>query len=127
MMRIASAVSVVFLLFCTSAFACQFDTDCEVGSKCVKKRNALYGVCLDGLSPGNSNDQEPVYDPLDPNETTGDTCQFDTDCGPGSVCVKGKNKIYGACLRKMDTSVGEGVGMLVVTFLRDIVAKFNRA
>ena len=87
-------------LVCASAqpsLACQFDTDCEPGSICEKSSGSLYGVCLGGISPGNSNDREPVYSPLDLNETYGDTCQFDVDCGPGSSCVK-DGGIYGACL-----------------------------
>ena len=81
-----------------SAEACQFNTDCEPGSRCVKAASALYGVCFGGLFPGNRNDDKPVYSPLDPNRTYGDTCQFNTDCGPGSRCVK-RGGIYGVCLR----------------------------
>ena|SRR5713226_4616061 len=93
-------IAAVVLVFSTSAVACEFNTDCEVGSKCLKRNGALYGVCVGGLAPGNDNDQQPVYDPTDPNGTTGDTCQFDVDCGPGSVCAKGAGHLYGTCLRK---------------------------
>lgn len=81
-------------------FACQFDTDCSPGSKCLKKRGQIYGVCIGGIQPGNKWDRKPVYDPLDPNRTTGNTCSFDTDCGPGSKCVKSRGSIYGVCLHK---------------------------
>ena len=74
-----------------------FDTDCQVGSKCLKRSGQIYGVCIGGLSPGNANDREPVTNPLDLNGTFGDTCSFDVDCGPGSVCLKGRS-IYGTCL-----------------------------
>lgn len=83
-----------------TAYGCSFDTDCAVGSKCIKQRGALYGVCLAGLSPGNTNDRRPVYSPLDPNRTYGNTCSFDTDCGPGSACVKESGAIRGACLKR---------------------------
>ncbi len=79
-------------------YACQFDTDCEPGSKCLKASGSIYGVCVGGISPGNRNDRQPVYSPTDPNRTYGDTCQFNTDCGPGSVCVK-SGGIYGTCMR----------------------------
>jgi hypothetical protein len=85
-------------LYGTSATAtCMFDTDCQPGSSCIK-RGGLYGVCAGGLFPGNRNDNQPVYDPLDVNRTQGNTCMFDVDCGPGSKCVKGSG-IHGVCMR----------------------------
>ena len=33
----------------------------------------------------------------DINGTYGNTCSFDTECGPGGKCVKG-NGIYGSCM-----------------------------
>jgi hypothetical protein len=82
------------------AFACMFDTDCSPGSRCVKGRGAIYGVCAGGLYPGNDNDRTPTYDPLDPNGTSGSTCSFDADCGPGSRCVKSSGSISGVCMRR---------------------------
>lgn len=97
---------IVLALFATviplttdDASACQFNTDCQVGSKCAKASGQIYGICVEGLFPGNSNDRQPVYDPLDPNKTTGNTCSFDTDCGPGARCYK-KGGIYGTCIRR---------------------------
>ncbi len=88
----------LFLAIPSAGNACQFNTDCAPGSKCLKASGSLYGVCVGGISPGNKNDQQPVYSPTDPNRTYGDTCQFNTDCGPGSVCVK-SGGIYGTCMR----------------------------
>jgi hypothetical protein len=54
---------------------------------------------MGGMNPGNNNDRKPVYDPLDINRTTGNTCKFNVDCGPGSKCVKERGSIKGVCLR----------------------------
>ena len=89
-------ILLAFLFMSTPAFACSFDTDCQPGSQCLKASGSIYGVCAGGLSPGNSNDRQPVHAPLDVNQTYGNTCSFDTDCGPGSHCVNGSS-IHGAC------------------------------
>jgi hypothetical protein len=85
----SALLALIFCLAATPALACQFNTDCQPGSRCVKQ-GGLYGVCMGGLFPGNSNDDQPVYDSLDINRSHGNTCQFDTDCGPGSNALKGR-------------------------------------
>ena len=89
------------LVFLSNAsYGCSFDTDCQVGSKCLKQNGQIVGVCIGGLFPGNKNDRTPVKDWLDINGTVGNTCSFDVDCGPGSACIKSRGAIEGVCLRK---------------------------
>lgn len=98
-MRTITAIALLVILSATISFACSFDTDCSVGSKCIKKPGKIYGFCAGGMNPGNSNDRVPVKDPLDVNRTAGNTCSFDTDCGPGSKCLKERGYIKGVCVR----------------------------
>ncbi len=90
------AFIIVMLVSISSANACSFDTDCQPGSSCIKN-GGLYGACVGGIAPGNSNDRRPVSPPLDVNGTYGNTCNFNTDCGPGSTCVK--DGITGTCMK----------------------------
>jgi len=92
-------ILIIIIFMANICFPCQFDTDCQPGSKCLKDPYSIYGVCSGGLQPGNDNDNQPVYSPTDPNGTYGDTCQFDTDCGPGSICLKSDGRIYGVCVK----------------------------
>ena len=115
MKKILSVVALI--LMASASHACQFDTDCGVGSTCEKSGYGLYGVCQGGLNPGNAYDDQPVFNPLDLNRgfmsedsdgdarsgmdadgTHGDTCSLDVECGPGSQCVKSGSSLYGVCM-----------------------------
>ena len=98
-MKIIKAVTLLMFLFPAITFACSFNTDCGVGSKCIKKSGQIYGFCAGGLNPGNNSDRRPVRDPLDINRSAGNTCSFNTDCGPGSKCLKERGYIKGVCIR----------------------------
>lgn len=98
MSAVIRCAALFLFLWSTNSMACSFDTDCQPGSRCAIKSGQIYGVCVGGISPGNSNDRQPVYSPTDVNRTYGNTCGFDTDCGPGSTCVKGSGSIYGTCM-----------------------------
>jgi hypothetical protein len=41
----------------SAAYACVVDVDCAVGSKCLKQAGQVYGICVGGMNPGNSNDR----------------------------------------------------------------------
>lgn len=97
---LVAAILIAFLMAPTQqAIGCQFDTDCQPGSNCIKSVGQIYGICIGGSMPGNRYDSEPVYAPLDLNRTYGNTCQFDVDCGPGSKCTKSSGSINGTCIR----------------------------
>lgn len=95
MLRVIRYFTVLFLLSSTSViFACQFDLDCGIGSQCVKTGANLYGYCVGGMNPGNSNDKNPAQK-VEPNQAG---CQFDNQCQIGSKCVKEQGNSYGYCV-----------------------------
>jgi hypothetical protein len=75
-------ISIFAILVCSAAtgWACSFDTDCAPGSEYLKTSGSIYGVCAGGIFPGNANDRQPVYAPMDLNHTCGNTRSFDIDC-----------------------------------------------
>lgn len=77
--------------------ACQFNYDCNYGSKCVKEFGQRYGVCMGGNLPGNQNDQRPVYNPYNASDRVGDQCVWDSQCGPRGNCVKSVGRNWGVC------------------------------
>ena len=98
MKRLVVVIFAVLLMSMPPAAACQFDTDCSPGSRCVKESGSIYGVCVGGIFPGNDHDNSPADFPLDVGGTYGDTCMFDTDCASGRSCIKSSGSIYGTCM-----------------------------
>ena len=92
------ATALLGLLFGASATACQFNTDCSVGSKCLKASGSIHGYCVGGMNPGNQNDRRPARNPFDSSGKQGNTCSFSTDCGIGQRCVKSSGQLRGVCL-----------------------------
>lgn len=91
-------LAILTMTMASAAWGCQFDTDCAVGSRCVKDQGSLYGICAGGLNPGNSNDSVPVEAPTDVDGTYGNTCSFDTDCGVNNKCYIAPGSITGVCV-----------------------------
>ena len=89
---------VVAFAISSSALACQYDMNCGFGARCVKTFGSVYGYCVGGNNPGNSNDERPARNPFDMTGKQGNTCQFDIQCGPGGSCVKTNMSMYGTCL-----------------------------
>lgn len=90
----------LFGLFSMPAICCQFDLDCEIGSKCIKQAGKLDGVCVAGMNPGNKYDRKPFSDSLDISRKVGNTCSFDTECGVGNYCAKQSGQLQGVCLKR---------------------------
>ena len=89
------------LFFSANSYACSFDTDYAVGSKCKKSSGQIYGYCANGMNPGNSNDRQPTREVLDISGKRGDTCSFDVDCGVGNKCYKNpRSSLNGVCVKK---------------------------
>lgn len=86
------------LLGAAPSFACNYDTDCMPGSKCVKS-GSVKGVCTGGMFPDTTSDRRAVYNPTDPNDKVGNKCAYHTDCGPLSTCDKPNGSIYGNCTK----------------------------
>lgn len=94
---ILAALFVLLISLPCDVRACDFDLDCDVGSKC------RGGVCVGGLWPGNDNDDAPLDSFSRPawdwDETYGDTCSFDVDCSLGMRCAKARGALEGVCVR----------------------------
>jgi hypothetical protein len=86
------------LLGTSSAWGCVVGSDCAIGSRCLKKDGAAYGLCVGGLHPGNENDRRPVEKSFDMDKTFGNTCSYDMDCGLSNRCARRPGKMSGVCV-----------------------------
>ena len=103
-MNTALITIILSLALSTPGLACSFNTDCEVGSKCMKQRGQLEGVCVGGLFPGKSEDERSKEQNQNPYNwkrdrgSEGNRCSFTTDCDVGQMCLKESGRLYGVCL-----------------------------
>lgn len=103
MMRKVCAALAAFIAFTAGpAMACSFNTDCNVGSTCMKQRSSMEGVCVGGMSPGRPDDSRQSRAPTawQNQQSHGGQCSFSTDCGAGSMCLKEAGRIYGVCVSR---------------------------
>lgn len=104
----ARPIALLLTCFASSAFPCQFDTDCVPGSICLTAGESNYGVCAGGAFPGNSHDRQPVSAALREHKTYGNTCALNGECGPGYACFKSTGSNRGLCMDLKPTElVGE--------------------
>ena len=88
--------AILFSLLASPVWACMFSTDCYPGSVCVRGDAELYGVCTGGIRPGNAYDERPNPRRYGIEKPKGNTCRFNSDCGPGFQCVG--QGVYGICV-----------------------------
>lgn len=95
--RLLVLASLIFFIGRTAS-ACRYNTDCAIGSVCLRSTNwDEHGVCTGGNKPGNSWDRTPVYNQNNSRDRIGQTCRYDTDCGLYRSCVKGAYEMRGVC------------------------------
>ncbi len=89
---------VIFLVFAwTGVFACQFDSECDLGYRCIDLGGDSYGWCVPVENPYN-NDLPPWGDHTEVSQdVSGKSCQVDIDCGYGGKCLIPSGSIYGDC------------------------------
>ncbi len=107
---------VVALLASPAALPCSFDTDCDPGSKCLKRSGSIDGVCAGGISPGNRSDRQPVKAPL----TSIEPMATPARSIPTAVPVpSAKNRREStACVSNVDAQQGAPADRLASTSLR---------
>ncbi len=93
-------IAFLFLMAVSAgSIACEFDLDCDLGSKCIKEVGELDGICMGGRFPGNDNDRTPFV-PDDKWSSEGETCSLDLDCEIGEKCAKPHSRLEGVCIKK---------------------------
>lgn len=79
--------------------ACSLDTECGVGSTCIKSGSSVYGVCT--VSSYGHWGKKPEDSGTKPygSDKAGDSCTGSYECGVGGQCIKVGSAIYGVCTK----------------------------
>lgn len=88
-------------LFSSAAFPCSFDSDCDVGAKCIKSGYSSNGVCVEDYGTGrNPRDSGRKYDyeTRSYGSKKGHSCTGSYECGVGGECLKSSG-LYGTCTK----------------------------
>ena len=95
-------VFAAFLVSCfsTSVLACNLDTDCDIGNKCIRQPAEQYGVCAGGLDVGNDRNRGPDKPRLDVDGVEPKSCSTNQDCGVSGVCYQEPGSVGGVCVKK---------------------------
>ncbi|MCZ6785178.1 MAG: hypothetical protein O7G30_17900 [Proteobacteria bacterium] len=91
------AIAAAILLAAGSAGACMSSKDCGPNTQCRKSSPELPGICMGTLEPGDGTVAPHPIQPYDPTAGIGFPCQFITDCGPGTRCVRNLDTGQGSC------------------------------
>jgi hypothetical protein len=88
---------VVLALASAPAFACQFDSDCNVGWQCLKQLGQTEGTCTSNRAGGHADDAGLSRDPTDPARSAQHSCDVDLDCGAMGKCLRAQGRASGVC------------------------------
>ena len=91
---------ITLFLLSQAAFACNTDTECSDGGRCMHLPGMADGICKGGNNQGNDNGPVPSNDQGNQNAKNANTCAADNDCGNGLRCAKGRGQDQGVCVRK---------------------------
>ena len=67
--------------FSTPLWACNLDTDCDIGNKCIRQPAEQYGVCAGGLDVGNDRNRGPEKPRIDVDGAEPKSCSSNQECG----------------------------------------------
>jgi len=86
--------------FCAPVWACNLDSDCDLGNRCIRQPAEQYGVCAGGLDLGNDRNRGPDRPRLDVDGIEPKSCSSNQDCGVSGVCYQEAGSVGGVCVKR---------------------------